>query len=183
MEDAQIIALYWARDEAAIRESERQYGKYCTAVAENILHTPPDAEECVNDTWLHAWTVMPPQKPNRLRQFFARITRNLAIDRLRRKTAERAGGGQLPLCLEELGEVIGEEQTFPEQIALRELLDRFLSALPGRQRDMFLLRYWYLLPVKTISERFHTSEAAVKMALSRIRRQLRDALEKEGYSV
>jgi RNA polymerase sigma-70 factor (ECF subfamily) len=183
MEDAQIIALYWARDEAAIRESERQYGRYCTAVAQNILHAPPDAEECVNDTWLHAWNVMPPQKPNRLQQFFARITRNLAIDRLRRHRSEKAGGGQLPLCLDELSEVIGEEQPFPEQLALRELLDRFLSALPDRQREMFLLRYWYLLPVRELAERFHTSEGAVKMSLSRIRRQLRDELEKEGYSV
>ena len=183
MDDAQIIALYWARDEAAIRESERQYGTYCAAVANHILHDPPDSEECVNDTWLHAWNVMPPQKPDRLRQFFARITRNLAIDRLRRRTAEKAGGGQLPLCLEELSEVIGEDQTFPEQIALKELLDRFLSALPDRQREMFLLRYWYLMPVKAIAERLGAGEGAVKMALSRMRRQLRDSLEKEGYSV
>ena len=83
MEDTRIIELYNARNEDAIRESDRKYGKLCFTIAENILRSRPDSEECVNDTWLRAWNAIPPAKPSRLRAFFSRITRNLALDRYR----------------------------------------------------------------------------------------------------
>ena len=81
MEDAQIISLYWARDEGAIPASDEKYGGLCRALSRNILGSSEDAEECVNDTWHRAWNAMPPQKPQCLRAFFAAITRNLSLNR------------------------------------------------------------------------------------------------------
>lgn len=78
MEDSRIIELYWRRDPDAIPETAQKYGAYCFTVADNILHSAPDAEECVNDTWLHTWNAMPPQRPRRLRSFLAGLARNLA---------------------------------------------------------------------------------------------------------
>lgn len=60
MEDTHIVQMYWDRNETAISESAMKYGTYCTSIAQNILQNPADAEECVNDTWLHAWNAMPP---------------------------------------------------------------------------------------------------------------------------
>ena len=54
MEDTHIVQMYWDRNETAISESAMKYGTYCTSIAQNILRNPADAEECVNDTWLHA---------------------------------------------------------------------------------------------------------------------------------
>ena len=54
MEDTHIVQMYWDRNETAISESAMKYGTYCTSIAQNILQNPADAEECVNDTWLHA---------------------------------------------------------------------------------------------------------------------------------
>ena len=56
MEDAGIIELFWERSERAIAELSEKYGAFCFAVAMNVLSDAEDAEECVNDTWLRAWT-------------------------------------------------------------------------------------------------------------------------------
>ncbi|MBR5405577.1 MAG: sigma-70 family RNA polymerase sigma factor [Oscillospiraceae bacterium] len=183
MNDKQLIDLYWSRDESAIRESEARYGAYCHKVADSILHAAMDAEECVNDTWLHAWNAMPPARPNRLNLFFARITRNLALDRWRRQQSRRAGGGQVALCLDELSEVIGSNESFPERLELKTLLEEFLAGLPARQRTMFLLRYWYIQPVSAVAEQCQVSEGAVKMTLQRVREKLRAYLIEEGITL
>ena len=183
MEDDNIIELYWQRDESAIRESEMKYGGYCSSIADNILHSAEDTEECVSDTWFRAWNTMPPDRPSRLALFFGRITRNLAIDRYRRGRSQKYGGGQTALCLEELAECIGESSPIEDRLALRELLNSFLGALPEKNRDVFLLRYWYMMPVKEIAVRKALSEGAVKMILQRVREKLRDCLEKEGIGV
>jgi RNA polymerase sigma-70 factor (ECF subfamily) len=107
MEDSQIIDLYFARNETAISETDKKYGAYCRAIARNILSSGQDVEECVSDTWLRTWNTIPPKRPQVLRQFLAKITRNLAFDRYRADTAEKRGGGQQLLALEELKEGSG----------------------------------------------------------------------------
>ena len=183
MEDHQIIELYWQRNESAIQESQSKYGAYCAAIAGSILHAAEDAEECVNDTWLRAWNAMPPERPGRLAVFFGRITRNLAIDRYRRDRTQKYGGGQTALCLDELGECIGEESPIEDRLALRELVNHFLQGLSEKNRRIFLLRYWYVLPVAEIAKQLGSSEGAVKMSLQRAREKLKTALEQEGIGV
>ena len=102
MEDSEIIELYGQKSADAISETANKYGAYCFTIANNILHSVEDSEECVNDTWLHAWNAMPPQRPNVLRMFLARITRNLSFDRFNAKNAEKRGGGEITFVLDEL---------------------------------------------------------------------------------
>ena len=104
MEDSGILELYFLRNEQALRESDRKYGAYCGAIAYGILQNREDTEETVNDTWLSAWNAIPPRRPECLKGFLGRITRNGAIDRWRRRTAEKRGG-EMVLALEELGGV------------------------------------------------------------------------------
>ena len=59
MDDSQIVALYWQRDEQAIVETDAKYGSYCMKISQNILSDRADSEENVNDTYLHAWEAMP----------------------------------------------------------------------------------------------------------------------------
>ena len=106
MKDEQIIALYWDRDEHAIRETNIKYGAYCFSVAHRILNSREDSEECVSDTWLRAWNAMPPKRPDRLRLFLARITRNLSFDRYRLLTADKRGRGEIAVVLDELAECL-----------------------------------------------------------------------------
>ena len=109
MEDSRIVELYWQKNADAIKETDSKYGAYCFAIADNILHNKEDSEECVNDTWLNAWNAMPPQKPTKLQLFLAKITRNLSFNRFNARSAEKRGGGEIVLVLDELAECLAGE--------------------------------------------------------------------------
>ena len=182
MEDGQILDLYWARSESAIAETAAKYGGYCYTIAIHILTNNEDAEESVNDTYLAAWNAIPPRRPKLLAPFLGRITRNLAIDRLRTRNRDKRGGGEAALALEELEEVVGGSES-PESAALqKELADsinRFLDQLPRTERRVFLLRYWYVEPIADIAEKTGFSPSKVTSMLHRIRGNLKKQLIKE----
>lgn len=174
MDDKEIIALYFARSEEAIGESEKKYGAYCRTIAGNILSNRADAEECVSDTWLRAWGAIPPNRPERLGAFLGRITRNLALDRLRsNKGTVRE---ELSECL-----TLGDPTAgMVDRVVLTAALDRFLAGLPQKKRKLFLRRYWYFSTVEELARDFGMSESGVKMTLLRLRRELRAQLKQEG---
>lgn len=184
MEDSQIIELYWQKNTDAISETANKYGAYCFTVADNILHSAEDSEECVNDTWLHAWNAMPPQRPNVLRLFLAKITRNLAFDQFHARNAIKRGDGELPLILDELGECLGvkanTEATY-EAKELRQCIQHFVRGLPERDGNVMVRRYFFAEPVSDIAKRYGLTENNVMVILCRARKKLKDHLLKEGY--
>lgn len=184
MEDHEIIELYWQKDENAISETASKYGAYCFAIAQSILHITEDSEECVNDTWLHAWNAMPPQRPNVLRMFLARITRNLAFNRFNAVNAEKRGGGEIVLVLDELAECLAggtNTEAAYESKELEQCIRRFVRALPGRERNVFVRRYFFTEPAAAIAGCYGLTENNVMVILSRTRKKLRLELMKEGY--
>ena len=183
MEDSQIVELYWRKDADAISETAGKYGAYCFAIAENILHNAEDSEECVNDTWLHAWNAIPPQRPDTLRMFLAKITRNLAFNRFRARNARKRGGGEMALVLDELGECLGgaDAEAAYEAKELRQCIRRFVRALPERERNVLVRRYFFAESAADIAKRYGLRENNVMVILSRTRRKLKAHLLKEGY--
>ena len=183
MEDSKIIDLYFARNEAAITETNLKYGTDCQTIAYRVLQNLVDAEECVNDTWLRAWNAIPPQKPSVLRQFLAKITRNLSLDRWRNTHAEKRGGGETMVALDELQECVsgeGDPASQAELAELKEAIAAFLRDLPQRDRDIFLRRYFYLEQPEQIAKAYLLRAAHVRLILSRTRQKLREYLTKEG---
>lgn len=176
MEDKQIIELFFARSEDSIKESEKKYGSYCRTIAGHILPDPADAEECVSDTWLRAWEAIPPNRPERLRAFLGRITRNLALDRLRTEKKRCPIREELGECLTR-GDPTG---AMVDRVVLTAALDRFLAGLPHMKRKLFLRRYWYFATVEELARDFGMSESNVKMTLLRLRRELKELLQQEG---
>lgn len=186
MEDQELIALYWNREETAITQTAEQYGSYCYAIAWNLLGDRQDSEECVSDTWLRAWQNIPPHRPLRLTLFLGKITRNLSLDRLRKRKAEKRGCGQGQLLLEELAECLPSPNTVSQVAEDRELsasINRFLHQLSSRDCHVFLARYWYGHTIKEIGVFFSMTENAVKVCLHRTRNRLKLHLEKEGLTV
>lgn len=186
MQDTEIIELYWARSERAIPATSERYGSYCTVIAWNILRSREDAEECVNDTWLNAWNAMPPHRPSVLSAFLGKLTRNLAIDRYQRNTAEKRGGGEVPAILDELSECVSGSEDVEGSVERQEVLaaiNAFLRQLPERNRQLFLCRYWYSDSVANIAERFGMKENAVSKSLGRTRAALREHLKKGGFDL
>ena len=186
MEDAQIIELYFARDEQAVARTDEKYGRYCFCLANSILEREEDAEEAVSDTYLRAWNAIPPSRPRVLRLFLARITRNLAFSRWRENHAEKRGGGQMARILEELDECIpapGGPEEGLEGKELAALIRQFLDALSPKERGLFLRRYFYGERTEQIAERYQMKPETVRKSLLRTRKKLKDYLNREGYAI
>ena len=185
MEDAQIVALYWARDENAIAETERKYGRFCRALAENILSIHEDAEECVNDAYRLTWESIPPQKPAFLRAWLGRLTRSLAINRWNSADAQKGGGGA-ELLLGELEDCVpaadSVERTL-ENEALGAAISGWLRSLPADDRALFVRRYWYGEALNDLAEAWGVGAARLAQRMLRLRRRLKKTLEGEGFGV
>ena len=183
MEDARIVDLYWARSETAINETSAKYGKYCYTIAHNILANREDADESVNDTYLAAWNSMPPHRPAILSTFLGKITRRISIDKWRSRSAEKRGGGEIFLALDELSECISSHNSVEQEIEAAELgkaIDCFVMALPLMERRVFICRYWYLDSIASICQQFGFSQSKIKVMLHRTRKDLRSYLERQG---
>ena len=186
MEDQQIVQLYLSRDEQAISETRSKYGAYCYQIAYAILGVHGDAEELLNDTWLRVWNSVPPEKPRVLKLFLAKITRNLALNGYRDRNAQKRGGGEVALSLEELKDCVPASGDVLQNLEGQELanqIQRFLKTQSPRDRGVFLHRYFGFEPVDSIADRFGLTTANTRKILLRVREKLRNYLIKEGYTV
>lgn len=186
MEDEKILDLYFARDEQAVVETDRKYGRYCFTLARSILNSDEDSEETVSDTYLRAWNAIPPKRPSVFKMFLAKITRNLAFSRWRQYTAEKRGGGEMELVLEELEGCIAAPGSVEDRLSGRELANAiraFLNTLPAREQDIFLRRYFFVEESEKIASRYGMKPATVLRTLSRTRGKLKQYLTQEGYAV
>ena len=184
MTDTDIIASFWSRSENAVAMISEKYGAYCTAIARNILASPEDAEECANDTWMHVWNAIPPERPACLSAYVGKIVRNLAVSRLRHNTAQKRG--ETPLILEELGDLVSGEDTPETEYDRQALLDairEWLMTNEKRDRQIFVRRYWHSERVADIAARFSISEGNTSMILLRMRRALSAYLKERGFEL
>lgn len=185
MDDKKIIELFFARSETAIKETATRYGRFCYSIAFNILANKEDAEESVNDTYYDAWNSIPPHCPDSLSLFLGKITRRISIDRWRNRNAQKRGYGEMPLALDELYQCVSSEsdvETELERRRLNQVINAFVHGLPTMEQKVFLCRYWYMDPIRSISKRFGYSESKVKSMLYRTREKLREKLKEEGFS-
>lgn len=186
MNDSEIISLYFDRSEQAIQQTDLKYGRYCYAIAWNILRSNEDSEECVSDTWLATWNAIPPARPFSLKAFVGRITRNNALNRCEAASALKRGSGESPICLDELSECVSGRDTLTGAEDYHHLvtcINAFLSDCKKEQRIVFVRRYFYENSVREIAQDLHLSESKVKVTLSRLRAKLRVYLEKEGVAL
>ena len=184
MKDITIVDLFWNRDEAAIGAVREQYGKYCRKIAMNVLGSEEDAEECVSDAFLALWGRIPPARPQSLRAFLGKITRNIAVNRYRQNQSQKRGGGEMALVLDELSECLASPTSVEEEILgheLRDSINRFLYTLSERDCNIFLSRYFYMDTVKEIAARYGCKEDYVRVVLSRTRNKLKNYLEEQHY--
>lgn len=186
IKDSEIIKLFFERNEDAIQYSDNKYGGYCAKIAYNILYDFEDAKECVNETWLQSWNSIPPQKPDKLGIYFGRICRNLSINLFQKYSAEKRGGLNTDIALDELNEVIGKTsdvQEYLDESSLKDSINSFLRTIDEKNRKIFVRRYYYLSTVKEISDEYGLSQSNVKMSLSRTREKLREWLIQDGYDL
>ena len=182
MDDKDIIKLYFDRDEAAIKETDQKYRPYCFSISNNILADFQTAEECVNDTYFTTWRTIPPQNPNVFKLFLAKIVRNISLDSYRKINADKRGGGQMPLILDELDEVIPSAYDLEEEVLYRDLirvLNDFVNNLSDEDKIIFLERYFYAMSIKDIALNSNYEYNNLVTKLHRLRKKLKNSLESE----
>lgn len=186
MTDGEIVRLFWKRNEAALEHTRTKYGSYCRSIAFGILHNGEDAEECVNDSLLNAWNSIPPSKPQNLRTYMGKLVRNASINRFEHYSAQKRGGTQTELAISELENLLSDNgdalATF-ESEAITRCINTMLQNSSKEKRTVFVRRYWYLDSIADIAKAYSLSESKVTSILFRMRKELKEELEKEGVNL
>jgi len=186
MDDHGIIQLYWDRNEQAISITSKKYGRYCKSIAKNILNSEEDAEECVNDTYWNAWNSMPTHWPEQLSTFLGKITRNLSFSKYKHSHAEKRGGGEITLVLDELAACVSDTDDVEQTVDRQELvkaINSFVRGLSFEKRNLFLRRYWYADSVSKIAADYGMPQGNVSKTLERTRRRLKAYLTERGFEL
>lgn len=184
MDDTKIIDLFWARNEDAIIQTDIAYGRRLYVLSNKILNNREDAQECVSDTYMKTWEIIPPQRPNYFYAFLASICRHLSFHKVDWRLAAKRNAEVVSLTQEM--EMCIPDTSRDRELKGRELgrvMDAFLESLPKETRLIFLRRYWHVDTIAEIAARYGITESKVKMQLSRTRDKLRNFLESEGIYV
>ncbi|MBR6806978.1 MAG: sigma-70 family RNA polymerase sigma factor [Clostridia bacterium] len=185
MDDKSIVKLFLERDENAIAEAERKYKRYCGSIAYGILGDESDCEECVNDALLGLWNTIPPNNPENLKTYLAKLVRNLALNRYKMLSAYKRGGGNVEASLDELAGCIASRDITEDVIDslwLSQALNEFLATMSADARTIFVQRYWFFRTVSEIANDLSVGESRVKASLMRTRNKLSKFLKGKGYT-
>lgn len=182
MKDEEIIELFFQRSDKAVEETQSKYGRYCAYISKNILGNDEDAEECVNEALHAVWNSIPPEKPDNLKAYFGRLTRNISISRWRDRHSAKRCPGEFSVSLEEIEEIAVDDDfdAKADEIIISKAISAFLRTLPEDERNIMIRRYWFNDSVKSICERYDFGESKVKVTLKRSRDKLAKYLKKEG---
>lgn len=185
MDDLSIIELFWNRNEVAIVQTDKKYGKLCMHLSENILNNYSDAEECVNDSYLTVWNRIPDERPLHFSAFLCRIVKNLSLKKLEYNTAQKRNP-ELLTSFDELQGCLSRDADCDGRVdvsILAEEISNFLSEQKAQNRNIFIRRYWYFDSVKEIAEDLGMKEERVSTLLFRMRNKMKKYLEKGGYEI
>lgn len=181
MEDREMVEGLFRRDPAALEELEKAYGSRLLRLAGRFLKSREDGEEAVNETLFRVWSTIPPNRPEGLFPYAARICRYTALEKVDWLRAKKRSATVVELT-RELAQCLPDLR--PEREAegreIGKALNGFLAGLPSEKRRLFLLRYWYGASVRELGESFGAGESWVKTTLHRLRKELKIHLEKEG---
>ena len=186
MNDAQIVELYWQRDEQAIKQTDIKYKRFLLSIAYNILNDARDSEECLNDAYIGAWNAIPPARPTSLQAFLATFMRRTAIDCYKARKRQKRIASELTVSLSEVEDFIADDDDMYSKIDAKELgqvISDFVRSLSDRRMYIFMSRYYTARPIKEIARLLNCSESTVNKEITVIKRDLKAKLEKEGYSL
>lgn len=186
LSDEQIVDLYLSRDESAIKETDRKYGRILYGIAYNVLHDKQNCEECRNDTYLAAWNTIPPAKPRALGAFLSVIIRRISINKYYSENSKKKIPTEATLSMEECSDFLSSFDSLEDTITAKELgrmINDFVNSLSAKKRYVFMGRFWFFDSVKDIAKELDTSESNVYKEIAKIKAELKEFLEKRGISI
>ena len=184
MGDSQIVAMLFARSEDALTEVSQKYSHLYRQILRSILSDAGEAEECEDDILLAVWNSIPPNRPDSLCAYIAKLARRIGIDKLRYKTRKKRDTGYFT-SLSELEECLPDESTEDAERSreIQGILEAFIESLAPDVQVLFIRRYVFFESVSSLAERFALSENHVSVKLYRARAALRKKLREEGIGV
>lgn len=183
LSDDKIIALYWDRNENAIKHTDDKYRAYLLKIANNILKDMQDSEECLNDTYLSAWNTIPPERPYLLKAYLASIIRNLSLRVCRKQNAQKRKSQSQAVSLSELEDVLADCHETENARMLAITIEKFIASLDQEQRYIFLSRYYFGKPIDDVASEMGVSRSKVSKQIAYIKQALREKLAEEGIGV
>ena len=183
-QDADIIALFFARDDNAIPIFRSEYEKILKHLAAGLAPDPRDAEELLWEVYFALWETIPPKRPDNLLGYACTILRSRAISLIRKNGRIKRGGAVTELPLEECSEVVGEEHDMDQIMQNRlasEIIKNYLNTVSKRRHDVFLARFYFEQSIPEIAREYGIGKTTVNKEIAEIRKELKDIFEKEGY--
>lgn len=184
--DDELIGMYWQRNETALDETNKKYGRFLFAIAYRILQDRLDCEECQNDTYRAVWKAIPPTWPVDFQAFIVQIMRRIALDRYKERSRKKRIPSDYTVSIEDLKMGLqGEEPIDESQLTgeLGRLINEYVKTLPEKRRLIFTGRFYLAAPVKKIASMLSVSEATVYREIEAIKRDLKEFLEKNEVYV
>lgn len=189
LEEHALVRQAQEGDRLAFEELVRRYDRDVLRLALNLVHRPEDARDIYQESFLRVYRNL-----HRFRfecSFYTwlyRITTNVALDYLRRRTSHRED--QAPVLPDETENSTGDffdrqpessagcnpEKAFLGQ-ELGEKIQEAMKGLSPRERTVFEMKHYQGLRLRAIGELLGTSEETVKNSLFRATRKLRASLE------
>lgn len=181
--DREIVELYFKRDERAIRETERKYGKYILSVSKNFICDADDMKECENDTYIALWNAIPPAEPEPLTPYIAKIVRHISIDKYKEKTRQKRASSEFAVSLDEVGDFVSDGfsvEAHINELELRRVINEFVDSLPERSRFIFVCRYYSADSAENIAKMLGISKWSIFKELGKLREKLKEKLEENN---
>lgn len=157
MKDKEILDLYLGKSNDAIPQTAQKYGDICAYITSHILENEEEAAVCVKECYEILWESIPPHRPQNLKAYLCKITRNHALHMRYPKMNEQ------------------KADLFHAEIIIQD----FLKGLEPEQRKLLIARYWYFSSVAEISAQYKMSENKVNAILNSLRQKLDDALREK----
>lgn len=180
--DQQIIQMLVNRNELAIKELNQKYGGFATVICKNAGLNREDTQECVNDTCFGVWNSIPPNMPENLKAYTAKITRRTAIDKIRSNTRKKRNK-ELDVLLCELENCIPSNSSVQKEFESKEtinLINNWLKSIDEQTRNLFISRYFCMESIKSLAKKYDLSQTAVTTKLYRSRNSLKSYLTESG---
>ena len=186
MDDNEIVELYLSRNEEAINQTAQKYGSRLRNIANSILNDRETAKECENDAYLETWKLIPPHEPrDYLFAFVGKIVRHIALNECKKNNRQKRHALYCELT-QEMQECIPASNDTEAELEVKylsSLIDDFLGTCSKEQQNVFVRRYWYFDSVSQIAKAYGFLQSKVKTMLFRMRSDLKEHLEKGGYTV
>lgn len=178
--ELELLKRIQAGSEDALLSLHTRYANLVYSVAFRVLSDQMAAEEVTQDTFLRLWNksyTYDPEK-GRFTTWLLTVTRRLAIDSLRQRKRREPQSGMVfidedPGLWENVLSVDGGND-------LRRTLQSVLNQLPGEQRDLIELVYFYGMSHNDIAETLGLPLGTVKTRIRLGMQKLRSAWTNEA---